>query len=472
MNFYLLFFVYQASSLAENITSSNWENFTGLPLTDIVDIGINHDVQILKNDSTFFKRNPPLFIFCFTSWCPHCKKARPGWEKFQEEVKEDNNFIACSLNCSSNEELCRSLKIRSLPTFLTYFHGDLREAKGFHDSQAYHQIGKKLSLIQQGKFIQRFNQIGNKIAFPRYPSFVFSFDYTSKIEKNSENEFENNNNIEVNDLNSFDFNVNNESDVEAMEIVSRVIIASNSYQEEYFYLNSTENQSQKDKRHVKVFIDDDVSIEMKEEFTFDNILNFVKENCHQLFGDWSFMSLRSINKRFAVYVPKAKSDNKKEKEKKKNSKKYSQIIDSDVKKFAISKLDKFSWGSAKEFGEERFNKIFKIKNSDLPAIVVIDIRLSRFAKLKKIKSHQEIEDFFNQVENYKPIDDENTENEKKNVNDLFEPLEVNNEIDDMLDLINTIATVFVTSLLILLSISVIGFLIYWFYFKKPVPKYD
>lgn len=491
MHFFLFLFIFKASSLARNITMSNWENFTGLPVANIINYNSNHDIQIIKKDPNFFKRNPPLFIFCFASWCPHCKKAHPGWEKFQEEVSGDSSFIAASINCSSDSDLCQSLKIRSLPTLITYFHGDIRETKCFLDVNSYKKVGNKLSLIQQERFIKRYDQIENKIneyekhiTFPRYPSFVFSFDYKSNIEKTSKSEIENinNNNIEVSDLNDYNLESNStaniSNDIEAMEIVSRVMIATDSYQDEYFYLNSTstiENQTQKGerKRTAIVFIDDDVSIEMKSEFNFDNVLSFVKENCHKLFGEWSFMSLRSIKRRFAVYAPKVKKEKKeKKKDNKSNSKKYSKIIDSDVKKFAISNLNKYAWGSAKEFGEEQFNDIFKLKTSDYPAIVVIDIRLSQFAKLKKIKSHQEIENFFKSVENYEIETKDNDSNTKKDVQSIFEPLEVNNEMQDLLHLINSFAEIFITTLIILLLLSAIGFLIYCFYFKKPVPKYD
>lgn len=444
MNFLLFYFIHRAFSLITNLTVSNWENFTGLPVTDIIDHNSNHDIPLIQADPTFFQRTPPLIIFCFTSWCPHCKKARPGWEKFQEEVIEDNTFIAASLNCSSDPDLCEYLKIQSLPTFLTYFHGDIREIKGYHDSKTYEKIGKKLSLIHQSKYIKRYDtpnikneEYGEHTTFPSYPSFVFTFDFDSKSGKNK---------IESK-LNSIE-NSEQYNDIEAMEIASKVIVASDSYQEEFFYLNSSKNSHQ---RFLRVFIDDDVSIELNGEFNFENILNFVQENCHQLFGDWSFSSLRSIKRKFAVY---AGNDNRKK-------------IDSDVKKFAIQNLNKFAWGSAKEFGEEQFNKIFKLKNSDFPAIVLIDIRRSRFAKLKKIKSEQEVVDFFNTIENY-----QSDEIEPKNGLSLFEPLEINNDVDDLLDLINSFCTLFVTLLAVCLSVSAIGFLIYCFYCKKPAPKYD
>lgn len=103
---------------------------------------------------------------------------------------------------------------------------------------------------------------------------------------------------------------------------------------------------------------------------------------------------------------------------------------------------------------------------------MIDIRLSQFAKLKKIKSHQEIENFFKSVENYEIETKDNDSNTKKDVQSIFEPLEVNNEMQDLLHLINSFAEIFITTLIILLLLSAIGFLIYCFYFKKPVPKYD
>ncbi|KAK8857883.1 hypothetical protein M9Y10_012980 [Tritrichomonas musculus] len=451
MLFLIYSFIFKASSLSINLTFSNWENYTGIPAANISGINHNHNLN-------FFNKNPPLFIFCFTSWCPHCKRALPDWQKYVEEASSDPSVIIASLNCSNELELCQNLQIRSLPSFLTYFHGDIREANCYHDLESYQKVGKKLSLIGEGKFLKRYDNIESNV-FPHYPSFVFSVNFSPKTEKSdSKSEIENSNNFENFELNGFD-DIN---DHEAIEIISRAMIASDSYQDEFFYLKDDKN------RHVTVFLDDDVSLEMKGEFTFENILEFVKENCHKLFGDWSFSSLRRIKRRFAIYAPKIKKQKSDKKKKNPNPLKYSKIIDSDIKKFAVANLNRYAWGSANEFGTEQFNKIFKLKASEYPAIVVVDIRLSRFAKLKKIKSRADIDEFFSMVDFF-ANNDVNISNGKKNV---FEPLEVNNDLDDFLELINSFLTIFVTSLVIVLSAVSIGFLIYCFYCKKPVPKYD
>ncbi len=60
-----------------------------------------------------------IYLF-YTTWCPHCKKAKPIWTKIKEEYdgKKINNHILYfrEVDCEKEEELADKFKIEGYPT--------------------------------------------------------------------------------------------------------------------------------------------------------------------------------------------------------------------------------------------------------------------------------------------------------------------------------------------------------------------
>lgn len=62
-----------------------------------------------------------LYYF-YTTWCPYCKKARPEWDKFKEEIEnnkllnETYNIQFNEVDCDENKNLAKEYKIEGYPT--------------------------------------------------------------------------------------------------------------------------------------------------------------------------------------------------------------------------------------------------------------------------------------------------------------------------------------------------------------------
>ena len=60
-----------------------------------------------------------LYLF-YTTWCPHCKKAKPEWEKVKQEYdgKEVNGRIVYfkEVDCDKDEETASKFNVEGYPT--------------------------------------------------------------------------------------------------------------------------------------------------------------------------------------------------------------------------------------------------------------------------------------------------------------------------------------------------------------------
>ena len=58
--------------------------------------------------------------FFYTEWCPHCKKARPEWDKFKEIVGENkinnNKIYFYEIDCDKDSATANKFKVESYPT--------------------------------------------------------------------------------------------------------------------------------------------------------------------------------------------------------------------------------------------------------------------------------------------------------------------------------------------------------------------
>ncbi len=60
-----------------------------------------------------------IFYF-FTTWCPHCKKARPIWDKLKEQYNNKpfngKTLTFTEVDCEKNEKLADQFHIEGYPT--------------------------------------------------------------------------------------------------------------------------------------------------------------------------------------------------------------------------------------------------------------------------------------------------------------------------------------------------------------------
>jgi len=80
-----------------------------------VDAAYVPNKEFIQGDNN--AKQADLYFF-YTTWCPHCKTAKPVWEKFQNENPEIDgvkiNYIA--VDCEKDPELAEQYKIEGYPT--------------------------------------------------------------------------------------------------------------------------------------------------------------------------------------------------------------------------------------------------------------------------------------------------------------------------------------------------------------------
>ena len=63
----------------------------------------------------------------WASWCPPCRAMGPVIEKIAVENASNLNVKVCKLDVDANESLSQRFGARSIPTFLVFKGGELRE---------------------------------------------------------------------------------------------------------------------------------------------------------------------------------------------------------------------------------------------------------------------------------------------------------------------------------------------------------
>jgi thiol-disulfide isomerase/thioredoxin len=84
-------------------------------------IGPNIDPEYVPNkEYTSGRRGAPTIFFFYTTWCPHCKTARPVWDKFKEEVKnkkiKGQELVFMEVDCDKEKGLADKYQVKGYPT--------------------------------------------------------------------------------------------------------------------------------------------------------------------------------------------------------------------------------------------------------------------------------------------------------------------------------------------------------------------
>jgi thiol-disulfide isomerase/thioredoxin len=76
------------------------------------------------------QKEAELYMF-YTTWCPHCKKAKPEWEKLKTEFenKPINNTIVHfrEVDCDKDEKVASEFKVEGYPTIKLVKDGQVVE---------------------------------------------------------------------------------------------------------------------------------------------------------------------------------------------------------------------------------------------------------------------------------------------------------------------------------------------------------
>jgi|TARA_B100000424_G_C22932016_1_gene495784 thiol-disulfide isomerase/thioredoxin len=74
-------------------------------------------------------------LFFYADWCPHCKQAKPEWQKFKEEYNESvvNNYklnlidVNCTSELGESGQLIKTYNVEGFPTVKMNVNGKIVE---------------------------------------------------------------------------------------------------------------------------------------------------------------------------------------------------------------------------------------------------------------------------------------------------------------------------------------------------------
>jgi len=80
-------------------------------------------------------------VWFFADWCGHCRNMQPLWD----ELKTDDRFEWCGINCSEDTSVASKYDVRSFPTIKAFKNG--KDVSTFSDSRTVDNFRAFLSKI-------------------------------------------------------------------------------------------------------------------------------------------------------------------------------------------------------------------------------------------------------------------------------------------------------------------------------------
>lgn len=283
----------------------------------------------------------PGFVLCYAPWCHHCKHALPTFKLFSDKYKNDSRIFIGTINCMNYSKLCNDLKVDGFPTYINSYLNSTEEIWLNHDNPSYEKNTQRLIDLSENKYFdQKYAQL------EKFPHFEFTFQKDNQTLVNS-----------------------------ASEAISTSDI----------YLDPSYSMKYGDNNSLIAKLGQNIEVTMDSEFTTDNIRKFLNEFQHSYYGDWSFRTIRRIQRRFVIIV-----DDYDGKDDQNNLQKY--------KSYFTQYGEKFAWGNPNSIKREKFNSIFNLTKSDYPAAIVIipHPRRPKFVKISNLNNEQQIEHVLNE----------------------------------------------------------------------------
>ena len=104
--------------------------------------------EFIKTDSTV--NNQADLYFFYTSWCPHCKSAKPTWEKLVNKYNNKKvnvkNVSIVAANAEGSEvekELANDLNAQGYPTIKALNNNEVNEHSGGRDLESLENFVKE-----------------------------------------------------------------------------------------------------------------------------------------------------------------------------------------------------------------------------------------------------------------------------------------------------------------------------------------
>lgn len=67
------------------------------------------------NETIYNKEGKPVFLKLWATWCPHCKKMAPEWEKLSESKDISETVIIADIECEGHRDICKKFEGDNYP---------------------------------------------------------------------------------------------------------------------------------------------------------------------------------------------------------------------------------------------------------------------------------------------------------------------------------------------------------------------
>ena len=194
----------------------------------------------------------PVFLFCFSPYCGHCKSVHPFWTQMSEDFKDDPKLIVAELDCVQYNSICSNYyKVQAYPTFFTILKGNpIAEKKLERTYDGLSKRARNLRKLNMDELCNKWNESDIPKHHDEYPLVVINHTGTLK---------------------------------EACAFIEN-LCQINKYPQEFYYA-----RPQQKEMSLSVFFNEKNSLKMNKSFSNENISLFLQEYTTQNFqkNKWS-----------------------------------------------------------------------------------------------------------------------------------------------------------------------------------------
>lgn len=90
--------------------------------------GVVHKFSSYNEYSESISEGKTVFITAYkASWCGHCKKLAPVWERLAAALEDVPNVVVAEVECPSQKQICNEAGVKGFPTIKSVFAGEVKE---------------------------------------------------------------------------------------------------------------------------------------------------------------------------------------------------------------------------------------------------------------------------------------------------------------------------------------------------------
>jgi thiol-disulfide isomerase/thioredoxin len=273
-------------------------------------------------------------------WCHYCRDIHPTWIALQEEYKSDMNIMLGAVDFVAHK-VCEYNQVHLFPTFVEHYRGEFTNT------------------TDDNKTVEIFQYLADRLLekktgdpFRQWPGHIDEFPF-------------------------FVFHIPEAINYSIIHVVKRAIVGTGIALP--FYVSQSRANPVTPK--IVAHLGPDQTVEYNQPPSLAALQEFLRYNANVFDYSWTMKTLR--NATYAVFVT---SDAK---------------IVLLIKKFATKLPGAFTW--AKTAFTKDLKYYFRLRQDDLPAILIVDGRTRQFALLRRAHDPRSIEKFLRAPAQFSPI---------------------------------------------------------------------